>query len=372
MLKPKKIADTVPITEEQKERAEKQIVSNLKVVDYDTKEYPVEVLVSKYREGLETDENELFIPDYQRDFVWSLERQSKFIESILIGLPIPSLFTADVTEKDARMEMVDGSQRLRTLAAFHSGDLKLVGLQKLTELNGLSFSDLSIARQRRFRGRPLRTIVLSEKADEEVRRDIFERINTGSDELNFMEVRRGVKPGPFLEFVKRCATDERIVQLAPLSEFSIKRREHEEFILRYFAYADGYQKFNRSVREFVDSYFTRMDKSFDPSSSSFDFQIETRLWEEFDAMLGFVERHFPHGFAKKDYSRTPRIRFEAIAVGTTLALRVQPALSVSETNWTESPEFLKEITSDASNSRRKVIQRIEFVRDALLNAQIEN
>jgi len=366
MSKGKKKVQNVPLTDAQKKAAEEQILDNLKVVDYDTKEYPVEVLVSKYLDGLELDENELFIPDYQREFIWPETRKSKFIESILIGLPIPFFFVADVTEKEARLEVVDGSQRLRALAAFQSGDLRLEGLEKLDLLNGFTFDDLSIARQRRFRGRSLRTIVLSEKADEEIRRDIFERINTGSESLNQMEIRRGIKPGPFLDFIKHCAADKRLMALAPLSEFSRKRREHEEFVLRYFAYAHEYKKFNRSVKEFVDSFYTRMGKTLNPTSDSFDLDAEDQLWQQFDSMLTFVESSFPDGFAKTDFKRTPRIRFEAIAAGVTLALQQKPNLRVLDTDWTTSIDFLSLVTSDASNSRPKVIRRIEFVRDALL------
>lgn len=366
MPNPKKTIELEPVTEARKKEAEEQIVSNLKVVDYDTKEYPVEVLVAKYIEDLETDENELFIPDYQREFIWDARRQSKFIESILIGLPIPFFFVADVTEKDARLEVVDGSQRLRALAAFQNDELRLEKLEKLTSLNGLIFSDLSKARQRRFRGRSLRTIVLSEKADEEVRRDIFERINTGSDVLNDMEVRRGVKAGPFLEFLKKCANDERLATLAPVSEALKKRREHEEFVLRYFAYSANYEKFDRSVRDFVNAYLSKTAKRFDSKLPSYEKDAENLHWREFDSMLTFVGKYFPNGFAKKGWSKTPRIRFEAIAVGTTLALRQNYKLRVLSTDWTESAEFIKEVTSDASNSRPKVIRRIEFVRDALL------
>lgn len=365
--------ELLQITEQQKKEAEEQLVSNLKIIDYDTKEYPVEVLVAKYLNGLENDENELFIPDYQREFVWDIARQSKFIESILIGLPIPYFFVADVTEKEARLEVVDGSQRLRALAAFQNNELRLEKLEKLDKLNGLTFEDLTLARQRRFRGRSLRTIVLNEKADEEVRRDIFERINTGSDVLKDMEIRRGVKPGPFLDFITNCANNEKLLKLAPLSEASRKRREHEEFVLRYFAYADNYHGFQRSVRDFVNKYLSKKEKEFNPDSAKYDSNEVLRLTNEFESMLIFVEKSFPHGFAKPkkgtkgSYSRTPRIRFEAIAVGTTLALRQKPKLSVADTKWTESKDFMALTTSDASNSRPKVIKRIEFVKNKLLN-----
>ncbi len=91
---------------------------------------------------------------------------------------------------------------------------------------------------------------------------------------------------------------------------------------------------------------------------------------EFVKMLDFVERHFPNGFAKKiGHIRTPRIRFEALAVGTALALRLQPQLDpLSTSNWLDSEEFKELTTSDASNSRPRVVKRIEYVRDHLLGS----
>ncbi|MEH2143083.1 DUF262 domain-containing protein [Nostoc sp.] len=174
------------------------------MVDYDTKEYPVEVLVQKYREGLDEDINELYIPDYQRDMIWPDDHQSKFIESIFLGLPIPYIFVADLRPEEedlARLEIVDGTQRIRTLDKFLKNELRLCGLKKLENLNDFKFSDLSLARQRRFNRATIRMIVLTDKADEEVRRDLFERINTGSIALNDMEKRRDISPGPFVKLL---------------------------------------------------------------------------------------------------------------------------------------------------------------------------
>ncbi|HEX8550633.1 MAG TPA: DUF262 domain-containing protein [Abditibacteriaceae bacterium] len=348
------------ISESDKAKAEEQIISNLRVVDYDTKEYPVEVIVNKYLEGLEDDENEFFIPDYQRDFVWDTRRQSKFIESILIGLPIPFFFVADVTNKEGRLEIVDGSQRVRTLAAFLTNALVLEGLEKLDKLNGFKFDDLTLARQRRFKGRSLRTIALSEKADEEIRRDLFERINTGSAMLNDMEKRRGIRPGPFLDLVQECAEDSLFRELAPLSEASAKRFEYGEFVLRFFAYLDRYQKFDRSVVDFLNTYLNGTQKGFTVAEGK-------KMRKEFESMLKFVQKHFSNGFAKgTGHTRTPRIRFEAIAVGTALALRENPRLVPPPTDWVNGDVFRELTTSDASNSRPKVIKRIEYVRDQLL------
>ena len=85
-------------------------------------------------------------------------------------------------------------------------------------------------------------------------------------------------------------------------------------------------------------------------------------------MLDFVKRHFPDGFRRQGYKTVPRIRFEALAVGVTLALRVKPDLEPEAVStWLESNDFIRHTRSDASNSRPKLLNRIHFVRDHLLN-----
>ena len=279
----------------------------------------------------------------------------------MIGLPIPYVFVADVADKpgsEGRLEVVDGSQRIRTLAQFTTDNLILTGLRKLTALNGFCFSDLAPPRQRRFNRRTLRMIELTERADEEVRRDMFERINTGSEELRDMEKRRGILAGPMNTFLTECARFALFNELVPLSEVAIRRREREELVLRFFAYLEGYEQFQHSVVEFLDEYVkSKNQNGFDKES----------LRSEFEGMLQFVKDYFPTGFRKADtHNRTSRIRFEALAVGVALALREQPNLQLGDTSWLYAPEFKKFTTSDASNSRTKVKRRIEYVRDHML------
>lgn len=347
-------------SELQKAEAEAEILDHQRIVDYDTKEYPVEVIVEKYLTGKEAEENEIYVPDYQREFVWPNERRSKFIESVLIGLPIPYLFVADVGKGEGRLEIVDGSQRIRTLAAFLNDEFELENLKKLKKLNGFLFSDLPTARQRRFKRRTIRLIELTERADEAVRRDIFERINTGSQLLNDMEVRWGIMEGPLLEFIRDCAVDPLFKELAPLSDAVELRRERDEFVLRFFAYLEGYLQFDRRVVEFLNKYLETHQPGFSATQAE-------PMRSEFKRMLEFVKRYFPNGFRKKPgHTRTPRIRFEAISVGAALALRENPSLVPNNLDWLDSEEFMNHTTSDASNSRPKVKARIEYVRDRLL------
>lgn len=358
---------SVEITVSQKDKAEIQIETEQVFVDYDTKEYPVETVVDKYLKDIDEDKNELFVPDYQRDFRWDEKRQSKFIESIIIGLPIPYIFVADVKDKDGRLEIVDGSQRIRTLAAFMRNELKLVNLKKLTELNGFQYSDLPLSRQRRFNRKTLRMIELTDKANEEARRDIFERINTGSVQLESMEKRRGIQPGLFTDFLSECARIPLFKTLAPLTKVSENKRGREELVLRFFAYLNKHKEFINRVSDFLDIYLEETQKKFNDKCGK-------EMRKEFELVLNFVEKYFPDGFKRGPKDKlTPRVRFEAIAIGVALALRENNRLVPDKASievWLNSPEFKKHTTSDASNSRPKLIGRIEFVRDQLLKNAI--
>lgn len=353
------------IAQKQKD-AEEQINNLKRIVDYNTMEPTVELLVQKFRvpqeEQYAIEEGDIYIPDYQRELVWTEKTQAKFIESLILGLPIPFLFMADMP--DGRLEIVDGTQRIRTLYRFLNNKLCLIQLEKLDSLNGFKFEELPVAQQRKFKNRTIRVVVLSDKADEEVRRDLFERINTGSVALKDMEARRGIYQGPFGDFIIECAQNEQFKRLCPVTEAKRNTREPEELVLRFFAYSDKYSEFKHEVKKFLDNYMKEKNQDFD----------REEMKESFINMLNFVEKHFPTGFKKTAKTTTiQRVRFEAIAVGVYLALKKQPDLVPEEVSpWIDSDKFKELTTSDASNSSKRLQGRIEFVRDALLGKRQEN
>jgi hypothetical protein len=159
-------------TEQERTEAAAQIAEQKRLVDFDVAEFPIEVIALKYQKG------EIIVPNYQRTFVWELERQSKLLESVLMGLPIPFIFVADV---EGTLEIVDGTQRIRTLCAFLRDEFGLSGLERLDKLNGFKFSDLPQEEQRRLKNRFVRMIILSSRADLSVRFEVFQRINSSSN-----------------------------------------------------------------------------------------------------------------------------------------------------------------------------------------------
>lgn len=334
------------------EMVDEQISSFQSTIAYDTKEYVVEVIVKRFNE------DKLFVPSYQRNFTWPEQKKSKFIESVLMGLPIPFMF--GVQCEDGTVEILDGAQRIQTLKQFCDNNLKLKNLDRLDLLEGYFFRDLPSAQQNKFLDRPMRMVVLPSSVSLSVRLDMFERINTGSQVLKASEIRRGAYSGKFSTFIEKCAYDADFNRLCPMSENSKSRREREELVVRYFAYSDKYQEFKHSVEGFLNEYVIDMNKT--------DYD-EEYLWNNFKAMLSYVSETFEGGFAKSPTATsTPRVRFEALAIGSNLALIENSNLPVIDgKTLTDSEDFQKLTTSHGSNSGPRLRARIDFVKNFLLS-----
>ena len=339
------------ITSEMKKKAEEQIKNLRKEIDYTTRDYSIDFLVQKFRE------DEFYIPDeYQRQFIWDADKKSLFIESVLLGLPIPLMFFSDT--EDGRCEIIDGAQRTQSLEAFMSNDLELTNLKKLDSLLGFKYDDIPEYFKKKFDKTNIRVVVLSDETTLDIRQEIFTRINTSGVKANPIEVRRGqFMQTDFMRFIKECSEDDVFLKLCPLSETLKKRYEGQELVLRFFAYLNNYKKFEHRVDQFIDDYV-------DSNKDTFN---RDEFLKEFKGMLDFVDKNFPYGFAKsKNAKSTPRVRFEAIAVGVALALRENEKLIVNNVDWIGSDEFRVHTTSHASNSPNRVTGRIEYVRDMLL------
>ena len=348
------------ISEELVAAAETQIVERSRRIDFYLTEYSVELLAAKVRDG------EFFVPAYQREFTWEHDRKTRFIESVLMGLPIPFLFFWENPET-GKLEIVDGSQRLRTLKEFILGDLRLGDLEQLSLLSGFRFRDLPKSRQRKVNNRSIRGIVLNEHADDQARFDLFDRINTGSKAANKAEVRRGALAGAFMHMVTELAKDPTFVELAPLSDKLEKEREREELVTRFFAYGDGFDGYKDEVSPFLYAYTKRMNEHFAAHPDE-----PPRYRERFALTMDFVRRAFPNGFRRTPGGKaTPRSRFEAIAIGSYLALVQDPSLATQPRDtagWLDSAEFRGVTGADGANAIGRLKGRIHFVRDRLVGA----
>jgi hypothetical protein len=156
-------------------------------------------------------------PEYQRRLRWSNPQKSRLIESLLLNVPVPPIFLYE-TEGGARYEVMDGQQRLNAIKEYLEGDFPLSGLQVLTPLNGLRYTRCPPRIKRALDRASLSAIVLLLESDSEllslstfsvadVRRFVFDRLNTGGVKLNAQEIRNAIYPGEFNRAIVELARD---------------------------------------------------------------------------------------------------------------------------------------------------------------------
>jgi hypothetical protein len=336
-----------------------QIREERRKFDYTTKEFSIGELVRKLEttidEQVEPENrlNEIYIPFYQRAFVWEKDQQSEFIESLLIGIPIPLIFLAEVKPHFA-FEVVDGSQRIRTLQSFLNGELILKGLKLLSKLNNLKFEDLPSNYQRQFRNISLRCIVLADANDEKARRLLFQRINATGTLLTEQQKRKGTFPDVFIDFIYNDCTKVVGFPIDRFTQSAKAKGEPEELLLRFFAFIYDYNNYKGDLSEFLDVFLRARTDFSDIPKKQYLFDLQQ--------VLGFVNQHFKYGFATDEKTnRIPRIRFEALSVGTYFALQHKPDLIPADTDWAYGEEFNKLVSGINSAKKENVQNRINFV-----------
>jgi len=339
-----------------------QVDYNYRIADFSIGELLKKFVLKGEKANFEDDAiSGLYVPKYQRDYIWKGNMPAKFIESIFMGVPLQPLFAFELDE-DGNMELLDGVQRLSSVKSFVDNELTLNDLEELDALNGFTFEDLETARKRKFSNTTLKLYIINQNTDEGIRADIFRRVNEGGVKLEPAEIRKGKFVGNnFYTFILNMAESDEFNKLFSSKKDSDKLRGgKEELVSRFFALSNNYQNFVHSVKGFLDEYIIETDKIFNEVR-------KTEMKNELFKTLEFVENHFNNGFRKSSKSKSiPRVRFEALAVGTNLALRENPDLIPSDVKWINSEEFRKETTSDAANNKNKVIGRIEFVKNCLL------
>jgi len=305
-------------------------------------------------------------PEYQRHFVWDSERQSTFIESVFLGIPVPPIFMA--TNKDSTWELVDGVQRISSLINYCGSDklrkriktaspLSIIGLEKLDSFNDLTYDALPKSLQLAFQLRPIRVTTLNDKSSKSVRFDLFERLNTGGIKLQPQEIRNCIFRGEFNKSIKTLSGNATFRKVAKVQKGSENNGTSEELVLRYFAFLSNYSKFDHSVNDFLNGYMEANQNK----------KIPAPAIEEFNAVFEILSAALPNGITRTPSGKiTPFNLFEAIAVGTALALRLKKSIKKANILPLLTDLNLKKFTTGGTNSNRMVVGRIEYVRDRLV------
>jgi hypothetical protein len=225
-------------------------------------------------------------PTFQRRDAWTQARKSKFVESIILGLPIPQLVLAESQGSKGTFIVIDGKQRLLSLQQFAGINLEagieplvLKGLTVRKELNGKSFSDLQGDSRLRthltaFENQPIRTVVVRNWQNEKLLYIIFHRLNTNSLPLSPQELRQALHPGGFLRFVvKHSEESSGLQKVLDLKKPDFRMRD-AELLLRYFAYVNFIQDYAGNLKDFLDSTCKNLNKEWDKRKTELQKQAE--------------------------------------------------------------------------------------------------
>lgn len=251
--------------------AEKYARSQLRVVR-ETKDYQLDYLRHALQPGRELIDTS---PGYQRRLRWTNKKRSLLIESFLLNIPVPPIFLFEHDYNE--YEVIDGRQRLETIRAFLANNFALTGLEYWPELERKRYNDLPSVLQKGLLRRSLSAVVLLAEtrgvgADElDVRRVLFDRLNTGGIRLNPQELRNALYPGRLNALLIRLARSEPFTTTWGVPPFVQGETEEPseallknplfssladaELVLRFFALRDAItNKRTGSLRRILDRY----------------------------------------------------------------------------------------------------------------------
>lgn len=238
-------------------------------------------------------------PEFQRQFVWDRKKASRLVESVLLRVPLPIIYLSE--QPDGKEYVIDGQQRLTSLFSFVDGKFpngdpfKLTGLTAYKELNKKSFSELSDDLQDRILDYPLRTVTLLKQSDADLKFEIFERLNTGSEPLNDMELRNCVFRGPYNTLLKDLAAEPDFRALLGLTAPD-KRMRDVEFVLRFASfYHATYLKYTSPMKRFFNQDMERYQKIADAEANDLRKAFKNAL-QNIRSLLGAQQafkRYYP-------------------------------------------------------------------------------
>ena len=222
------------------------------------------------------DDRYVMDPDFQRGFIWKEDKQSRLIESVMMRIPLPVFYLAE--DKQGRMIVIDGLQRLSTFIRFVKGELAL-RLPARPDLDGRRFSDLSPKLQNRVEDANLIFYIIDWRIPDRARLDIFERVNGGVP-LTRQQMRNSLYQGPGTHFLKEEAATS-VFREATGGSLNWKTMRDREFVNRFCAFKVLSLGRYRDMDGFLADCLERMNEmppeDLDSLSRSFRMTLENNF-----------------------------------------------------------------------------------------------
>jgi len=317
-------------------------------------DFDVDGLVKRFDRGT------IYRPEFQRNFVWTWPQASKFIESILLGLPIPSVFLFR-EEETQKLLIVDGLQRLTTLHAFKRGRLphndrvfKLKDVKPRFE--GKALEDLEEDDRLRFEDAIIHAMIIQQMAPDDSHSSvfhIFERLNSNGTPLQPQEMRAAVYHGPFQEMLGIANQNEEWRNVFGPKH---KRAKDQELILRFLALKYDSANYARPMKGFLNNFMAEHRKM--SAQELLDYQkcFEKTIWRSYEAL----------GKQAFRLSRSMNVAFfDALMVAIAEVPEASAAaIKMASEQLSNDSDFIQ-LTSEATSNESSVLGRLAIAKEVL-------
>ncbi len=265
---------------------EEEIEDEAVAINYDIASYPSDFTLSGIAQMWE--DGDILIPDYQREFVWTMRQSSLLIDSFLCGLPVPPVFF--YIDEDNKNLVIDGQQRILSVVFFFEGYFgkestqgkrqvfRLTGLPEKSPYYNLRFKDLDDSDQRKLKQAVLRAVnirQLNPTGESTSAYHIFERLNTGGTPLKPQEIRNCVFRGGFNRLLKEANKDANWRRILGKSYLD-KHQKDIELLLRVFSLVGAADKYEKPMKEFLNKAMKKHNSGTTRKVKSF-FETFTRV-----------------------------------------------------------------------------------------------
>lgn len=321
-------------------------------------DYDVAGIVRRLQNG------DIEIPPYQRGLVWDIARASRFIESLLLRLPVPGIFLYRKGDSQ-KQQVIDGQQRLRTLQSYYEGSF--AGEEfALTEVQnhyqGLTYEDLSAVDRRKLDDASIHaTIIRQDKPDDggSSQYAIFERINTTATPLEPQEIRAAIYPGEFNRLLAELNDNP---DWRALFGKKHKRQRDKELILRFFALYYWANRYRRPMKGFLNDF---MSANRDQVEVSGD-----KMRSVFEDTVNVILTRIDKDAFRLKYAVNGAL-CDAVMVGVARRLckgRITKSLMKSYKELVDDQEFIK-LLDVRTSSTQSVTHRLEMATQAFEDAE---
>lgn len=314
-------------------------------------------------------------PHYQRRDRWNTEKQSALIESFFLNVPVPPVYLSE--DDYGRYSVIDGKQRITAICDFLKGSLRLKNLKKFPELDGLHFQDLPLQLQSALTVRPyIRVTTLLKQSDDQLKYEVFLRLNTGGDKLKPQEIRNVAYSGPLNDLLfelSNCVFLRERMKIFGDKSPAFRSMEDLEHVLRFFTVSAGWEQMRHPLAEEMDLFMSEHRNG-----------NINRLREEFvRALDGCQSIWGEHAFHKptlggwREQFISPLYDAQMVAVSLItdadllqLHQKQQVVIDATRFLFDNDPEFVKSVSQSTNNaaSIRRRVSTVKGMLESLLRA----